>query len=128
ILHECTHAVMDLRMASLNTELNEALAYICQLLYLLERGHTLADAAKYRPPSDLDELTQTSVRLIVVAAARIADNIRKGNRAVPEDEVQVLYFGIRTASLYRDKIDKPVGNDGVGEAFYYREMEKDKYP
>jgi hypothetical protein len=124
IIHECTHAAMDIRMASLNTEVEEGIAYISQALYLLERGEPIV----YYQPSPHELIRMIGWKIIFDQAANIANLIHNGTDPVPESQAQILFFGIRNANFYRDRLNDPSGNDGIGDAFYQKEMEMDMSP
>ena len=115
IVHECTHAIFDLRMISTRVEETEGLAYVAQALYgLLDRG----PSGRYIVSRDpLHPVNWVAWQRIFDESSRLAGLLMTTHRVTDEDAAE-LYWAIKNTSWYRPRADRPEINDGVAEAFY----------
>jgi hypothetical protein len=114
IIHECTHAIVDLRKITTKVDETEALAYVAQALYSNLQGLTHRHIVSEDPH---DVLSWVSWQLIFDESKRLA-GIVKNQRVVTEAEASTLYFAIRNANFYRSRVGTPEVNDGVADDFY----------
>jgi hypothetical protein len=112
ILHECTHAIFDMRKITTRVEQSEAFGYLAQALYgWLVRGG--APPNRYlvsRDPADL--LSWVSWQLIFDESTRLAGILAR-KYWVSEDDAALLFKVIPTANIYRSRAGKVETNDGV---------------
>lgn len=115
IVHECTHAIFDLRKITTRVEETEGLAYVAQALYgLLDRG----PSARYIVSRDpLHPVSWTAWQLIFDESSRLA-GLLMSTHQVTDDDAATLSWAIKNANWYRPRADKPEVNDGVADAFY----------
>jgi hypothetical protein len=114
IIHECTHAIVDLRKLTTRVDETEGLAYVAQALYSNLQGLTGRHIVSADPH---DILSWVSWQIIFDESKRLA-NIVKTQRVVTEAEASTLYFAVRNANFYRHRVGNAEVNDGVADEFY----------
>jgi hypothetical protein len=114
IIHECTHAIVDLRKLTTQVDETEGLAYVAQALYANLQGQTHGHTVSEDPH---DPLSWASWQMIVDESTRLAKIVKK-HRVVTPGEASTLYFAIRNANFYRHRVGKSEVNDGVADEFY----------
>jgi hypothetical protein len=114
IIHECTHAIVDLRKITTRVEETEGLAYVAQALYSNLNGMTARHIVSADPH---DIVSWFSWQLIFDESTRLADVVKRRYR-VTEDEASVLYTAIKGANFYRRRVGNAEVNDGVADQFY----------
>jgi hypothetical protein len=117
IIHECTHAIVDLRKITTVVHETEGLAYVAQALYSNLQGSTHRHVVSEDPH---DPLSWASWQMIFDESKRLA-NIVKRQRVVTEIEASTLYFAINNANFYRSRVGTNEVNDGVADEFYLGE-------
>ena len=112
ILHECTHAIFDMRKITTRVEQSEAFGYLSQALYgWLVRGG--APRNRYLVSRDLaDPLSWGSWQLIFDESTRLAGILAR-KYWVSEDDAALLFKVITNANIYRSRAGKVETNDGV---------------
>ena len=117
IIHECTHAIFDVRMIATHVDETEGMAYVAQALYgLLKNGPT----ARYIVSSDpLHPISWASWQFIFDESTRLATTLLNTHR-VTDDDAALLHWAIKHANIYQSRADSDQAevNDGVGDAFY----------
>jgi hypothetical protein len=114
IIHECTHAIVDLRMITTHVEETEGIAYVAQALYSNLKGHNHRHVVSADPH---DILSWISWQIIFDESRRLAAVVRQKYR-VTEDEASSLHLAIRNANFYRHRVGNGEANDGVDASFY----------
>lgn len=114
IIHECTHAIVDLRKITVHVEETEGLAYVAQALYsslhgMLHRHIVSADPHDFVSWIAWQQIFDESMRLVGIIRAR---------HKVTEDEASSLFWAVKNANFYRARVGKAEVNDGVADAFY----------
>ncbi len=116
IVHECTHALFDVRKQSLILAQNEGSAYVAQSLYeLLKTGTIQRNIVSWEGHPDI--LSPISWQGIFDEAARLAQMAQR-NAFLPEDEIEHLFNWINGAdsadhSFYRGRGKEVRNYDGV---------------
>jgi hypothetical protein len=112
IIHECTHAIFDMRKITTRVEQSEGFGYLSQALYeWLTRGGP--PSSRYMVSADCADLkSRGGWQLIFDESTRLAGKLVKSSW-IDESEVADLYAGIRATRTYRDRVGSAGTNDGI---------------
>lgn len=114
IIHECTHAILDLRKITTRVEETEGLAYVAQALYSNLKGMTHRHIVSADPH---DIVSWVSWQVIFDESMRLAEIVKR-DHVVTENEAELLFLAIKNANFYRHRVGKPEAYDGVADEFY----------
>lgn len=112
IVHECTHAIFDMRKLTTRVEQSEGFGYLAQALYgwLLRGG---PPATRYRvSPDYADPVSWGSWQLIFDESTRLAGKLAR-SLWVHESDAVLLYKAVRGANVYRARVGKVETHDGI---------------
>jgi hypothetical protein len=112
IIHECTHAIFDMRKLVTRVEQQEAFGYLSQHLYnhLVRGGSPAGRHVVSR--DEKDPMSQASWQIIFDESTRLAGILAK-KLWIPEDEARHLFSAIRFANFYKDRVGKVEALDGI---------------
>jgi hypothetical protein len=112
IVHECTHAIFDMRKLTTRVEQSEGFGYLSQALYgWLQRGGP--PATRYLVSADYaDPVSWGSWQTIFDESARLAGLLAR-SLWVDESEAAALYQAIRGANVYRARVGTVETYDGI---------------
>lgn len=96
IVHEATHAALDLCKNKTRKRVSEGIAYISQCLYYYYRNRLAIDSGHL-------SLT-TGNNAILTAAWALSKKVRQGDTLMQND-MQPLYTALDAHPLYKDKLD-----------------------
>ncbi|MBA3447142.1 MAG: hypothetical protein H0T56_05985 [Pseudaminobacter sp.] len=114
IIHECTHAIFDLRKMTSPVEESEGMAYVAQALYSRLNGATGRHVVS---PDPADIVSWMAWQVIFDASTAVAEIVARKYTA-SDDEASALYWAIKNANFYRARVGKSEMFDGVADAFY----------
>lgn len=106
LVHECTHAILDLRnIGSHSRYEDEAVAYVAEELFqLYERGTTISAKGSSHTAASGAAIYQAAIAIAKV----IANN--PGNRNVPTHMAKTLVDAVRATPIYARNTPKLVSN------------------
>lgn len=111
IVHEATHAIIDMRKRTLTLAENEGASYIAQHLYeLLKTGTIHRNVVSWAGHPDW--LSPWSWQGIFDESARLA-RIAKGSPYLSEGELEALFSYINGANFYRGRAKEVQTHDGI---------------
>ncbi len=112
IIHECTHAIFDMKKLTSHVSQSEAFGYLSQALYgWIVRGG--APANRYIPSKDpSDPISQEAWQYIFDESTRLA-GILVTRFWVSETEATILFNSIANANIYRSQVGNVVTYDGI---------------
>lgn len=111
IVHECTHAIFDIRKATLILAQNEGAAYIAQHMYeLLKTGTIHRNVVSWAGHPDW--LSPLSWQGIFDESARLA-KLAKRNPFLSDQEVDPLFSFINGANFYQGRANEVQTRDGI---------------
>ena len=112
IVHECTHAIFDMRKITTRVEQSEGFGYLSQELHeWLTRGGPPTGRYMVSPnPADLK--SSFGWQLIFDEAARLAGKLARSGW-IDESEVADLSAGIRATATYRGRVGQVRTYDGI---------------
>ena len=117
IIHECTHAIFDLRKVTSPVEESEGIAYVAQALYSRLNGSTHRHVVSADPA---DVVSWMAWQSIFDEAAKLAEMVSRKFK-VTEQEAGLLFWAIKNANFYRGRVGSSEMFDGVADAFYFEE-------
>lgn len=103
IVHECSHAAMDIAAKTVRVSHSEAAAYVAQCLYFYFRNEAAFSSGARTP---------TFASAILTAAWDVATKAR-ANPKLADDDIAPLLTAIANDSTYKDRHDKDEKFDGV---------------
>ncbi|HEX4810181.1 MAG TPA: hypothetical protein VH325_14675 [Bryobacteraceae bacterium] len=115
IVHECTHAIFDLRKITTRVEETEGVAYVAQALYgLILYG----PSPRYIVSSDPGHpISWAAWQVIFDESTRLATMILK-TPWVSDKDADSLYWAIGHTNWYKPRVGNVERNDGVADDFY----------
>jgi hypothetical protein len=114
IIHECTHAIFDMRIMTSRVEESEGMAYLAQALYSELNGSN----HRHIVSSDVnDPVSWFSWQMIFDEARRLAPILKRQYRVTRAD-AELLYRSIKGANFYRARAGKAEVYDGLPAAYY----------
>ncbi|MEQ8461077.1 MAG: hypothetical protein RLO52_36015 [Sandaracinaceae bacterium] len=120
VVHECTHAIQDMRGRPMNVIESEVAAYTAQALFLARRGTTWADVSVRARIEDREaprSPRNPRVDAIIAAADRVGQrlaSVESPPRAVLPAEVDALRAAIVAHPYYAQRTAHVAELDGVG--------------
>jgi hypothetical protein len=112
IVHECTHAIFDMRKITTRVEQSEGFGYLSQELYeWLTRGGPPAGRHMV-PPNPADIISSFGWQVIWDEATRLAGKLARSSW-IDESEVADLSAGIRATATYRGRVGQVRVYDGI---------------
>jgi hypothetical protein len=110
IIHECTHAIFDLRAIITHVEVSEGLAYVAQSFYgRLSNG---PQGRYVLEPDPANPMSWAAWQIIFDESARLAEMLTT-TPSVSEAEAAELFRAIRNTTWYRSRMGRLEINDGV---------------
>jgi hypothetical protein len=115
IIHECTHAIFDLRKYTSAVEESEGIAYVAQELFdELKSG----PRGRYIVSSDpADPVSWVAWQSIFDMATALAKRIAAGDPWIMTKDAQFFYWAIKNANFYRSRVGATESGDGIGADF-----------
>jgi hypothetical protein len=110
IIHECTHAIFDLRAIVTHVEDSEGLAYVAQAFY-----GRLSNGPQGRyvvEPDPANPMSWAAWQIIFDESARLAEMLTT-TASVSESEAAELFRAIRNTIWHRARLGRLEINDGV---------------
>ena len=105
IVHECTHAVMDMNYASLTVQQSEAIAYVVQCVIAEHHGMVL-----YSGRHTDDSIGHEDGKFVV--GAEIAEHLHRGNHTVSKSRQNRMLKALKEDPHYGHKSGRPC-YDGI---------------
>jgi hypothetical protein len=111
IVHECTHAIFDIRKLTTNVGQSEGFGYLSQALYNLLR---YGPQARYNVPYHAPIMSWVGWQVIFDESRRLAEKL-KSNRWVSEDDAKALFsaFNLAQYAGYEHRVGNVELNDGI---------------
>ncbi|MCO8124647.1 hypothetical protein NHH03_23110 [Stieleria sp. TO1_6] len=108
IIHECAHAVMDLRYASLSTHQSEAIAYVVQCIVADYEGMVLYTPDKTHNLSTKECSGHDACKFVI--GGQIASKVRSGTRTVSNADQKRMLATLTDDPHYGAKRGRPEYN------------------
>jgi hypothetical protein len=112
IVHECTHAIFDMRKLTSRVEQSEGFGYLAQALYgwLLRGG---PPATRYMVSQDFADIRSWGAwQMVFDESTRLAGTLTR-SFWISDLDAADLYAGIRNANVYRSRVGRIETNDGI---------------